>query len=99
VAHGFTISRENYRVAPTITNDRQVTSIEDKTFPFVFLDEFLNGLVNLDVLLPFHGGIRLCLGLAVVRRILGRFNPAKLIDVGVFSFQANPSLSSTWQSW
>ena len=57
VAHGFAISRENYRVASTIPDDREMPSIQDKTFPFVLLDEFLDGLVNLDVLLLLHGGI------------------------------------------
>jgi hypothetical protein len=59
VAHCSTVSRENYRVASTIPDDREVTSIENKTFPFVLADEILNRLVNLDALLPFflHGKI------------------------------------------
>ena len=57
MAHSLTISRENYRVAPTISDDRQMTSIEDKTFSLVLLDEFLDGLMYFGALLLLHGEI------------------------------------------
>jgi hypothetical protein len=57
VANGLTISRNDNGVASTIPDDRPMPSIENKTFPLVLLDEFLDGLVNLDVLLLLHGDI------------------------------------------
>lgn len=59
MAYSLAISRDYNGVAPTISDGCQMTSIQDKTFPFMLLDEFLDGLVNLDVLLLFHGEILL----------------------------------------
>jgi len=55
VTDGLAISCENNRVASTISDGCQVTSVENETFPFVFGDEFVDWLVDfqLSVLLPF----------------------------------------------
>jgi hypothetical protein len=57
VANGLTIGCQNDGVAPTITDDRPMSSVQDETFSFVFTDEWLNWLVSLwrDVLLLLHG--------------------------------------------
>jgi hypothetical protein len=47
VAYGLTIDRQNDGVASTITDDRPMTSVQDETFSFVFMDEWLNWLVSL----------------------------------------------------
>jgi hypothetical protein len=47
VAYGLTIGCQNDGVTSTITDDRQMTSIQDETFALVFTDELRNWLVNL----------------------------------------------------
>jgi hypothetical protein len=58
VTHGLTGSSDDNGIASTITDGRQVTSIQDKASPLVLSNELLDWLVSLvmDVLLPlfFH---------------------------------------------
>ena len=62
VAHDFTINRENNGVASTITDGRQMASVQDKASPLVLPEELLDWLASLrgDALLPlfFHRNLR-----------------------------------------
>jgi hypothetical protein len=46
VAYGLTSGCQNDGVASTISDGRQMTSIQNETSSFVFTDEWLNWLVS-----------------------------------------------------
>ena len=59
MTHGFSVGCDDYRIASTISNSRQVPSIENKAFALVLFYKLFDGFTDLGVLLPFHGDLLL----------------------------------------